>query len=305
MKPQKLIKSKNGQPISQADPYVISSGGRFYMYSTGGDGVHVWASDTLDNFEYVGKAFDNGAEKDFWAPCVIEHNGRFYMYYSSVKEGSKDVHEQQISVAESIYPDRGFRVVGKVLPPFSIDPHVVISGDEWYMFYSVNDYEADRAGTLIVADKMLSPYKTEGKPVVVVRPTLDEEIFMHDRFRKGQHWHTLEGAFYFYEEGVHYMMYSGNCYEKPEYYIGFATAKGNDKDLRKLKWTKYPDNDTYAPLLRANEYEEGTGHNSVLKTGEEYYIVYHARDYDAPKNIGDVRTARKRRVTVGGGVMRL
>ena len=41
-----------------------------------------------------------------------------------------------------------------------------------------------------------------------MRPTIDEEIYQKDRFKKGQHWHTIEGAFYFYKEGTHYLMYS-------------------------------------------------------------------------------------------------
>ena len=32
----------------------------------------------------------------------------------------------------------------------------------------------------------------------------NEEIYQKDRFKKGQHWHTIEGAFYFYKEGTHY-----------------------------------------------------------------------------------------------------
>lgn len=97
------------------------------------------------------------------------------------------------------------------MKPFSIDPHVVKSGNDLYIFYSLNDYDAKRAGTLIVLDKMKDPLEVENKPKVVVRATLDEEIFMKDRFKKGQHWHTIEGAYYFRKGDYHYILYSGNC----------------------------------------------------------------------------------------------
>lgn len=65
-----------------------------------------------------------------------------------------------------------------------------------------------------------------------MRPTINEEIYQKDRFKKGQHWHTIEGAFYFYKEGTHYLMYSGACYQNPTYFIGYSIAHGpEDADL--------------------------------------------------------------------------
>ena len=140
-----------------------------------------------------------------------------------------------------------------------------------------------------------------GEPVSVVRPTLDQEIFMRDRFKVGQHWHTLEGAFYFREGDYHYIIYSGNCYENEYYYLGYAVAKTSETDLTKIKFTKYPDENTYAPLISKNEYEEGTGHNSVIKYDGEYYVIYHGRDViDDGRITGDKRTARICRLTLDG-----
>jgi GH43 family beta-xylosidase len=146
---------------------------------------------------------------------------------------------------------------------------------------------------------MLSPFKTEGKPAVAVRATVDQEIFMKDRLSPGRHWHTVEGAFYFYESGKHFLTYSGNCYENPDYYVGYAVADGVGSDLRKLKFKKYPAENVYLPFLAKNGTEEGTGHNSVIKVDGQYYIVYHARDYNADKQT-DCRTARIRKFKVDG-----
>jgi GH43 family beta-xylosidase len=45
-------------------------------------------------------------------------------------------------------------------------------------------------------------------------------------------------------------------------------------------------------LLKNDDYSEGMGHNSVIKTNEKYYIVYHGRDYGLNNPNYDTRTAR-------------
>lgn len=86
----------------------------------------------------------------------------------------------------------------------------------------------------------MTPEKAEGKPVTMLTPTLDEDIYMRDRYKKGENWHTIEGAFYFKEGDWQYLMYSGNCYLQPTYYIGYARAKTNETDLTKIKFENIP-----------------------------------------------------------------
>lgn len=301
----KLIIPKAGEPACQPDPYIIEHEGRFYIYATNAAGVTVYSADSLlGEWKYEGFALTSEGEKEFWAPCVYVEGGTFYMYYSTVREGETRENQNRLKVAVSDNPVSGFRFVKDLAEPFSIDPHVVRTPDGLFMFYSVNDETCERAGTYIVVDRMTDPLTLAGKPVSVLRPSLDEEIFMRDRFKKGQHWHTLEGAFYFKEGDTHYLMYSGNCYENPTYYVGYATAKGGD-DLTKLRFHKVPDEHTYAPLLAKNETEEGTGHNSVIKSGGRYYIVYHGRDVAEGRPSYDTRTARILPMTVSGGKITL
>lgn len=292
------------QTKSQGDPYVIKHGGTYYMYATHSDGVQLYKSADKRNWEYLGLCFSKEGEQEYWAPAAIEWQGKIYLYYSSMPVGAPDVHSERMCVAVSDTPEGPFAFAGELIKPFSIDAHVVESGGELFMFYSVNDENAERAGTLVVVDKMLSPTKMAGQPSVAVRATLDEEIFMHDRFRKGQHWHTLEGAFYFEKDGYHYLMYSGNCYQNENYYIGYAVCKSDEKDLTKLKFIKYPDEQTYCPLLCKNDKEEGTGHHSVLIEDGKYYVFYHGRDKGAGvEDVGDSRTARMCEITAEKGVL--
>lgn len=289
--------------IPQPDPYVICVDGTYYMYVTSSEGVKLFKSDNFLDWEYLCICYQKEGEKEYWAPCIYQDDNLFYMYVSSMPKETDDVHLQKIQVAVSSSPKGPFTFLTFLTTPFSIDPHVVKSGDELFMFYSINDYDALRAGTLIVVDKMLSPTKMNNQPKVVIRPTLDEEIFMHDRFKKGQHWHTLEGAFYFYEDGYHYLMYSGNCYQNENYYIGYATCKDKELDLTKINFQKFPDEHTYHPLIKKNDQEEGTGHNSVIKVNGEYLVVYHGRDYLLNNIEKECRTARFLSINVKNGVL--
>lgn len=297
----KLIFPERGTPVSQGDPYILKTKGKYYLYATGVQGVETYCSDRLlSGWNYIGKSLTEAGMKEFWAPCVIERDGVYYMYYSSFPQEEEDVHHEAVKVAVSTSPEGPFVYKKTVIPAFSIDPHVVKSGKDYYIFYSVNDTEAERAGTYIAVDKLTDMFTAEGNPVAVVVPTIDEEIFMRDRFRKGQNWHTVEGAFYFRKGNDHYVTYSGNCYQNEKYFLGYAYAHGDEDDLRKLHFEKQPDSRTYAPLISRNETEEGTGHNSVVEEDGKYYIVYHARDLSADKSLPDSRTARICPLTVDG-----
>ena len=298
----KLINYKEGRYPSQPDPYLIKAGDRFYLYVTGADGVHAYASNSLDGeYEDLGIVFSVDGYKEYWAPSVIELEGRYYMYVSFMPADEEDVHLEALHVAISDDPCGPFRLVTQLTAPFSIDAHVVKNEDGLFLFYSVNDYEAERAGTYIVVDRLTDPFTVAGEPVAVVRPTLDEEIFMRDRFKKGQHWHTIEGAFYFSEGDDHYLIYSGNCYQNERYYLGYAYAHTAERDLTKMKFQKYPDDNTYAPLIAANGFESGTGHCSVIRDQTGLFVIYHGRDLDsAPKAGEDDRTARICRLEADG-----
>ena len=296
---------KDTAPLAQADPYMIKGeDGRYYLYATEGQ---VYSSDRLmEGWKYEGIRLKMPDQKICWAPSVLKVKDTYYMYYSSMDADSEEEHGHKLRIATSSVPEGPFVFQKTLLRPFSIDAHTVETPSGLYLFYCNNDYEAERTGTRIICDKMISPVMIDGKPVCVVPPTLDEEIYMKDRFKPGQHWHTVEGAFYFYHEGIHFLMYSGACYQNPTYFIGYCTAEGPaDTDLRDLNWEKYPDNHTYAPLMKKDEIEEGTGHNSILLDEGQYYIIYHARDYGDVELAEDARSARIAKMYIEGKKIRI
>lgn len=300
----KLYEKKDNDPapLGQADPYMIrAEDGRYYLYASG---AHLFSSNRLKaGWQYDGVCLDAPGQKSIWAPSVIWLENKYYMYYSSIPQEQDGDHFQTMRVAVSDRPEGPFTYVKDLLPPFSIDPHVVQTPSGLYMFYCNNDEQAQRAGTFVQCDKMTDPYTMLGEPVAVIVPTIDEEIFRRDRFREGQHWHTIEGAFYFYHASTHYLMYSGACYQNPTYFIGYSVACGPEEaDLRTLEWKKYPDASTYAPLMCKNSFVEGVGHNSVIRDAGHYYVVYHGRDY-TDRSDADTRVARIDEMKINGDIL--
>ena len=303
----KLIQYKEGQPNSHADPYIIrGEDGKFYVYVSGMDGVNVYGCDELvGDYKYEGTAFSVEGKYEYWAPSVIYIDGKYYMYVSYMDRSETDVHTQTMHVAVSDSPVGPFVDSVPLIAPFSIDSHVVRTESGLFIFYSTNNYEAERPGTYIAVDKMKSPTEVEGKPVPVVCPSIDEEIFMHNRFGDGKNWHTIEGAFYFSKGDDHYIIYSGNCYQRENYFLGYAYAKTEETDLTKITFNKMPSDSVYCPLIAKNEFEAGTGHNSVILYDGEYYVVYHGRDIQPDARlVGDDRTARICKLHVDGSVLR-
>ena len=299
----KLVKSNDIKEKShQADPYIFKDGEKYYLYCTGADGVHAYVSDKLGDFSHIGIVCSAKDTCQYWAPCVAKIDGKFYMYYSCMSTSSDDVHTQCLKVAVSNRPEGPFVYQNDLAKPFSIDADVAFTEGGAYLFYSVNDYSAKRVGTRIVLDKLLTPTALAGESKEAVVPTLDEEIFCRDRFKVGEHWHTIEGANFFYEDGWYYLLFSGNCYENNNYYVGYSRAKADTPDLTTVEFLKYPNDDTYCPLLCSDGIELGTGHNSTIKVDGQWYIVYHGRDAGDDLS-SECRTARIAMLNVDNGVL--
>ena len=71
-----------------------------------------------------------------------------------------------------------------------------------------------------------------------------------------------------------------------------------------MQFKKYPDEQTYCPLICKNETEEGTGHHSVLEENGKYYVFYHGRSKGLNTQTDiDTRTARICELTAVNGVL--
>ena len=283
----------NNNSVYQADPFIMENNNFYYIFTTGVEGVKCYKScNLLGPYNYIGLVFQLAGFKEYWAPEIIEINDTYYMYVSCMPSYEDDVHTQRLIVASSKNIEGPYEFINEIATPFSIDANPVKNDTGMYLFYSINDYNGDKIGTRIVVDRLITPTKLEGNPKVVVEPTLEEEIFMKSRFKEGQDWYTIEGACYFYENNTHYLLYSANCYQNKFYFVGYSMSNSLELDLTKVNFNKYPNDSTYKPLLSKNEFESGTGHNSLMKIDDQWYIIYHGRDIDEENVDYDNRNMR-------------
>ncbi|MGD6731612.1 MAG: glycoside hydrolase family 43 protein [Pleomorphochaeta sp.] len=273
-------------PVSETtkpDPFILQANGIYYCYSTHTDGIMVSISDDLIHFEDKGFAYTNEKEKDFWAPSTIYLNGTFYMYFSSVSKSDEDTLEEKLKVVSSINPLGPFKFEKQLFDYFSIDAQPYFYRGDLYLFYSTNilGCDTEMPGTSILVDKMKNPFEVESKPKIVVKPSIDEEIFQKNRFNDSRDWYTIEGASIIERNNKLYILYSANSYLNENYFINYSVGDLKE-DLRDIEFKKYKDDYTYHALMKKNDEVGGTGHNSVCKGPDliEDYIVYHGRNND-------------------------
>ena len=286
----------------QPDPFIFEDEGKLYIYVTAHSGVEAYSADDLFgvwHYEGIVASFEGRVE--YWAPSVIKHENRYYIYVSSATD--EEFEYMYAAVADS--PLGPFKDEKCFYKRFSIDSHVVKTEKGLFLWYAEDNVNCDRIGTRIFIDKLLDPMTPANEPKEVVVPTMDEEIFKRNRFGDGRDWHTIEGAFWFREGDWQYLMYSGGCFENDSYHIGYAAAKSDEEDLTLVDFVKHTAGGAFDPVLIKNEFEEGTGHHSVIKYRGQYYAIYHGRDIvgKTGDEYVEERTARVCRLNVADGLI--
>jgi hypothetical protein len=285
---------------TQPDPFVCQIGDKWYMYVTALTGVEAyWADSPLGRWHFAGNVLEIPGCSEYWAPCVIRLGEWIYMYTSC----KNDDFFQYLHVARSKDPLGPFGEPKCLFSEFTIDAHAVQTEKGLFLWYAKDNMECDRAGTMIYIRQMLDPYTPSDREYQMLAPSFDEEIYMRDRYVKGQNWHTLEGPFWLQKDGYQYLMYSGACYENDTYHIGYAVAKTDEQDLTQVRFKKHTNNGKFVPLMTKNAIEEGVGHHSVIFYKGEYYAVYHARDIGPVADGKERRTARICALTIQDGLI--
>ncbi len=287
---------------NQPDPFIFEDNGMFYLYVTAQSGVQAYECKTLTGkWIYKGTVTDFADAHNFWAPSVIKLKDTYYMYVSCVtNKGFQFMH-----VACSDSPLGPFKNEKCLYDHFSIDSHMVKTDAGLFLWFAKNNTNCDLIGTRIYVDKFIDPYTPEYNPKEVLLPEFDEEKYT-PQCTSERNWYTLEGPFWFKEGDWQYLMYSAGCYQDDTYHIGYAVAKTNEQDLKKVDFVKVKENNKFSPLIIKNSFEEGTGHHSVIKYKNEYYAIYHGRDYievDEPEYT-ERRTARICKIDVFEGTIK-
>ncbi len=273
-----------------ADPFVLKSGADYYAYGTGASPANdrafpVLHSTDLIHWKLIGgalKTIADSSHAQYWAPEVIEKEGRFFLYYSASLSGNDEDHRLRVATAD--HPAGPFIDAGHVLFDslgFTIDASPFcdpITGQHFLFF--ATDYLHDHPtgtglGVVALTDDLLH---IKDEPRVVIRASAPWQIYESNRDYKGRvwpNWYCVEGPTVVYHDGLYYCLYSGGAWRSAGYGVGYAVAPhplGPWKD----------DMAIHGPaVLKGIEGKViGPGHNSVVMGPDEKtrFIVYHAWD---------------------------
>jgi beta-xylosidase len=241
-------------PGYHADPHAAVFDGTYYIYPTT-DGYEGWGSTSFSCFsskdlihwENRGVILQLGvdvkwAQKNAWAPCIAQKNGKYFYYYSA---------QQQVGVA----------VADKPTGPFTDPLGKALVGRNAYRCQSIDPM------VFVDDDGSAYLYFGQGKCNVV---KLHEDMISYDpnEVRQITPPGYNEGSFVLKRNGKYYLMWSEFDTRDPRYSVAYATS-----DSPMGPFTKAKDN----PILKAKDMVLGAGHHSVVQVPgkDEYYIVYH------------------------------
>ena len=261
-----------------ADPFVLAAtDGIYYMYgtSTHESGVfRAWSSTDLENWEPEGIVFNyqrgDWAYTHFWAPEVIERQGRFYMFFTARERKTERLH---IGLAASDSPvgpfidERQAPLLG--LDFANIDGSPFIDDDGRIFLYFSRDCSENIVDGIHRSDiyviELDENFDPLGEPQFLFSPTQEWET---QNIQLG--WQWVEGPSVIRVDDVYYMTYSGNPYYAFEYAIGVAIS---DHPLGPFE--KYEHN----PVVYGDRQQgiSGPGHNSIFQSHDQLrtYIAYH------------------------------
>jgi len=249
----------NGQYLNpilagdRPDPSVVRDGSDYYMVHSSFEnypGLLVWHSRDLVNWAPVGPALTTNVGV-IWAPDIVKHNGRFYIYFPARRDGYR-----------SNFVVWADRIEGPWSEPIDlkipqIDPgHVVGEDGKRYLFLS--------AGMRVkLADDGLSVI---GAPAKVYDGWKYPETWDVDGF-------ALEGPKLLRHGDFFYMLSAegGTAGPPTSHMVVVARSRSIDGP-----WENAPNNPVVRTVSR-NEAWWSKGHATMVEgPGGQWYLVYHA-----------------------------
>lgn len=266
-----------------ADPFVYQADGFYYLIATGdaedGRFLPIYRSKDFVNWEFVRGAVEKGKEgawnrKNFWAPEVVENDGRFYLHYTGCADGYPGNEGNRVGLAVSESPEGPFEDVGVVVPTSSLDGSAWQDTDgKWYLYYATDfgDPDGKKQGQIYV-DRLLDFQTVEGKPKLIVD------------------WNGWqEGPFMVKEGGIYYLTYSINGWKSDRYQVRFATSSSPTGP--------FVEPEEGNPVLSSTDEVKGPGHHMILQDGAgDRWMIYHGWDPEFT-----ARYPRADRMQIGNG----
>lgn len=243
-----------------ADPTVKKFGDTYYVYATtDGSGAgfgpsQVWCSKDFENWTIMPMNWPDSHW--IWAPDVMQHtDGTYRMFYcqpcniyEGVAETPRGPWKNVLGESEAVLvPDRF------VKNAITLDGQTFVDDDgSVYLYWGTwGIYKGFGCG----AGKMTPDMKgfTETRLI----PNTEVKDF-------------FEAPFVMKKDGVYFFMYSSESCHDSTYHVQYATSTEGPLGPYTYKGT----------ILKTSKdgTVHGPGHHSILKEGNDYYIVYHRHD---------------------------
>ncbi len=270
------------------DPQIVLHDGVYYCYATSSsEGFMVWKSEDLVHWsepELCFRAIESWGKSHFWAPEVIEHNGKFVMHYTAM---SRELDSLRIGVAVADHPAGPFTDVhGKPMFDFgyaAIDGSALVceEGNFFYFSRDCSENYVDGVKTSQLYCVRLNDNLTEvmGDAQLITTP---EEEFERKSLAMDEPHLWNEGPCVIRMNGKYVMNYSANFYASNDYAICVATA-----DHPMGPWIKSKNN----PVLSCRADLFGAGHNAFFTAKDGALMTAFHIQTDPEHPSGDRRTA--------------
>ena len=260
------------------DPSIIQAHGQYYLYSTGG-GIQWRSASSLSQWTYRGDVLggvpswaQDIAGGDLWAPDIAYFDGAYHLYYAASTFGSSRS-AIGVATADALSPDSagyGWTDHGKVIESYApdpynaIDPNVTFDGQGrlWMAFGSWNEagihlrrLDPD-TGMLSGADSTLY--------TLADRPNADEN--------------AIEAPYIIRHDGDYYLFVSfDHCCQgvDSDYNVRVGRSESITGPYVDADGTPMTEGGGTLVIEGTPDWK-GTGHNSVLQSDGETYLVYHA-----------------------------
>lgn len=251
-----------GNPIIPgyfADPTVRKFGDTYYIYATtDGTGLGVGPAQVWKSKDFVNWTIEPmnwPTANQIWAPDIMQGtDGRYYHYYSQackifcgVSDNPTGPWTNILGADEAVLiPDRYVKM------SITLDAQSFIDDDgSTYLYWGTwGIYKDHGCGVGKLSKDMKSLVDT-----ALIPNTQATDFF--------------EAPYVFKRNGIYYLTYSsGSCHDHT-YRVQYATSK-----VGPMGPFEFADNN---PILATNADStiHGPGHHSILKEGDDYYIVYH------------------------------
>jgi arabinan endo-1,5-alpha-L-arabinosidase len=290
-----LLHSAQPSPVNIPvhDPVMIKQDSVYYLFCTG-RGISVWSSKDMSSWKREKQVFDTlpwgvqtikGFRNHIWAPDISYHNGLYYLYYS-VSAFGKNTSCIGVATNKTLHfasPDFKWTDHGKLIQSVpgrdmwnAIDPNLVMDekGVGWLVFGSFwNGMKLTRLDKSLVSLSQPEQWYT-----VASRP---RSALLPDSVAGDA---AIEAPFIFKKEQYYYL------------FVSFDYCCRGEKSTYKMVVGRsekiegpYTDRDGVpmnlgggTMVLEGDKNWNGVGHNAVVQSGSDDYLVFHG--YDAKDN---------------------